>query len=560
LDVPAGETIGVTLAPDFGTVTYTPFSMMKSAWDLVAMAAHRGPDRLALLDDKSDRRLTYRELVAEVEAVAAGLAQRGVRPGTRFATVLPNLYDHCLVALALHRLGAVVALLGFRLKPEEIAALIERTRIGGAVILPDDELAARVRAALPDGAPLLAAGRAAGPAEALSACRAAASQAPPYPALEPEAPSMIFYTSGTTGLPKGVVLAHRTHEPRVEWLATMVGFHSRDQRSLAIAPLSHAIGYHGIFLSTLATGGAFHALAQLEPGGALDAIERHAINYLFTLPTILQSLVDAPSYRPERMRSLETVYWGGATIPPELLDRLHREWPARLGHIYGTTETMCALCNEAPIGQHDVLEQPYGTRVRIADLDDFDRTVAPGAEGELLIDATNDAIFSGYLDRPDATAEKLRDGWYRTGDGAVELPNGAFRLLGRVDDMIRSGGEYIQPEEVEVVLRAHPAVRDVAVVGISDSRWGQIAVACVAAHETAAPAAELDRLCRESRVANFKRPRGYLYLDALPWSPAGKLLRRELRSAATRARDGESPLRLRYPSPSGENAGPGSVA
>ncbi|HEX2464000.1 MAG TPA: AMP-binding protein, partial [Thermoanaerobaculia bacterium] len=488
---------------------------------------------------------TYAELVEEVESIAAGLAARGVKTGTRFATALPNLYDHCLVALALHRLGAVVALLNFRLKAEDIAALVERTRIEGAVILPDPDLAARLRTVLPAGAPLFAAGGAAGAAEDLAACRGARASAPPYPSLDPEAPSMLFYTSGTTGLPKGVLLAHRTHEPRVTWLPTQVGFRGGTHlRSLAIAPLSHAIGYHGIFLSTLAFSGTFYALSPLEPSRALDVIERNAINYLFTLPTILQGLVGAPSYSPERMRSLETVYWGGAPIDPALYDRLRREWPAKLGHIYGTTETMCALCNPEPADQPDVLRQVYGSRVRIADLTDFDRTVAAGADGELLIDATTDAIFSGYLDRPDATAEKLRAGWYLTGDGAVELPDGSVRLLGRVDDMIRSGGEYIQPEEVETVLRSHPAVRDVAVVGITDPKWGQIAIACVAGDAGAAPALDLDRLCRESRVANFKRPRGYVYLEALPWSPAGKLLRRELRAIATRARGGDGAIRF----------------
>ena len=244
------------------------------------------------------------------------------------------------------------------------------------------------------------------------------------------------------------------------------------------------------------------------------------------------------------MRSLETVYWGGAPIDRALYDRLRREWPAKLGHIYGTTEVMCALCNREPGDHPDLLWQAYGSRVRIADLEDFERTAAPGAEGELLIDATTDQIFSGYLDRPDATAEKMRDGWYLTGDGAVELPDGSLRLLGRVDDMIRSGGEYIQPEEVEAVLRSHPGVRDVAVIGVTDPKWGQIAVACVAGDAAAAPAIDLDRLCRDSRVANFKRPRGYVYLDALPWSPAGKLLRRELRALAARAREGEGTLRF----------------
>jgi 2-furoate---CoA ligase len=464
--------------------------------------------------------------------------------------VLPNLYDHCLAALALHRLGAVIALLNFRLKPDDIAALFERTRIEGAIVLPDADLAARLRTALPAGAPLLAAGGGAGQAEDFAACRAARESAPPYPALEPESPSMIFFTSGTTGLPKGVLLAHRTHEPRVTWLPTQVGFRGGPRlRALAISPMSHAIGYHGIFLPTLAFNGTFYALSQLDASRALDTIERHAINYLFTLPTILQGLIETPSYSPQRVRSLETVYWGGAPIDPALYARLRREWPAKLGHIYGATEVMCALSNTEPGDHPDLLLQSYGSRVRIADLEDFERTAAPGQEGELLVDATTDAIFSGYLDRPDATAEKLRGGWYVSGDGAVELPDGCIRLLGRVDDMIRSGGEYIQPEEVETILRSHPAVRDVAVVGVTDPKWGQVAIACVAGTDEAAPAADLDRLCRDSRVANFKRPRGYVYLEALPWSPAGKLLRRELRAIAARARGGEGALAYHDVSP-----------
>ncbi|HVR27903.1 MAG TPA: AMP-binding protein, partial [Thermoanaerobaculia bacterium] len=328
--------------------------------------------------------------------------------------------------------------------------------------------------------------------------------------------------------------------------------------ALAISPLSHAIGYHGIFLATLAFGGTFHTLSPIDGAHAIDVIERRSINYLFTLPTILRALVESPAYAPDRMRSLETVYWGGAPIDSALYQRLRREWPARLGHIYGTTETMCALCNPEPGDHPDLLLQAYGSRVRIADLGDSDRTLPQGTEGELLIDATTDQIFSGYLDRPDATAEKLYRGWYRTGDGAVELADGSLRLLGRVDDMIRSGGEYIQPEEVETVLRGHPGVRDVALVGIADPRWGQIAVACVAGEPAAAPCVDLDRLCRESRVANFKRPRGYIYLDALPWSPAGKLLRRELRSMAERARDGHGPPRFHQAAPStGGEAHPG---
>lgn len=514
---------------------------MRSAYDLVAMAAWRTPDHLALVDDTSDRRLTYRQLLQEIDVVASGLAERGVRRGTRFATVLPNLFDHCLAILALYRLGAVPALINFRLKPAEVAELVRLSKIAGALILADENLAVGLSEALPGGTPLLAVGKAAGAAESFDECRGDAGAAPPYPTPEPEEMTTIFYTSGTTGLPKGVVLAHRTHEPRIVWLSTMLGLRSGPWlRALAISPLSHAIGFHGIFLPTLAYSGTFYTLSVFDPDAALDLVEKHAINYLFSLPTIFAAMVAAPGYDPSRLRSLDRVYWGGAPIDPSLLDRLAREWPATLGHIYGTTEVMCALCNPDPVGQPDILRQVYGAKVRIADLEDHARTVKPGEEGELLVDASSDVVFSGYLDRPDATAEKVIDGWYRTGDGVVELEDGGIRILGRVDDMIRSGGEYIQPEEVEAVLAGHPGVRACAVVGVPDTHWGQLAVACVVPDGGTIAVQELDRLCRDSGVANFKRPRGYLFLDSLPMSTANKLLRRELRELAAKAREGRA--------------------
>lgn len=516
---------------------------MRSAYDLIAMAAWRTPDHPALVDDRSDRRLTYRQLLEEIDVVAAGLARRGVTRGTRFATVLPNLFDHCLAILALYRLGAVPALINFRLKPAEIAALVRHSRLQGALILPDEDLAGAVHDALPEGAPLLAVSKAVGETESFDECRAAPEAAPPYPAPEPDEMTTIFYTSGTSGLPKGVVLAHRTHEPRIVWLSTMMGLRSGPWlRALAISPLSHAIGFHGIFLPTLAYGGTFYTLSAFDPEAALEAVERHAINYLFTLPTIFAALLAAPGYAPSRVQSLEKVYWGGAPMTPELLDRLAQEWPASLGHIYGTTEVMCALCNPEPAGRPDVLRQAYGARVRIADLEEPERTVPTGEEGELLVDATGDVIFSGYLDRPDATAEKIVDGWYRTGDGAVELEDGGIRILGRVDDMIRSGGEYIQPEEVETTLARHERVRACAVVGVPDAHWGQLAVACVVADGAPVPVEELDLLCRESGLANFKRPRGYVFLDSLPMSAANKLLRRELREIGAQAREGRGDI------------------
>ena len=517
---------------------------MQTAYDLVRMAALRTPEQLALVDDRSDTQLTYRALIAEVDSIAAGLVDLGVTAGTRFATALPNLIEHCLLLLALQRIAAVPALLNFRLKADELLELLSQGRMQGAALLQDELLAERVTAGLPPRSLVLTVGGATATSVEFASCRGDASGlAVPKP--DPEEPAFIFYTSGTTGLPKGVVLAHRTSEPRVVWLSTMMGLRSGPHiRSLGCSPLSHAIGFHGVFLATLAYNGTFFTMSSFDPASALDLIERHSITYLFSLPTLYSAMVSAPAYRPERVKSLQTVYWGGSPIEPALLEQLDREWPATLGHIYGTTETMCPLCNTNPVGEHDVLLPAYSSRVRVALEDDPETSAAPGEAGELLIDATTDATFSGYLFRPDVSADRVRNGWYHTGDAAVQDAAGRVRLAGRLDDLIRSGGESIQPDEVEHTLASHPDVSEAAVVGAPDPHWGQVVVACVVGKNGSLDTAELDRWCRESRLADFKRPRLYAFVDVLPRGPGGKLLRRALRDRVADARTGTEELDL----------------
>ena len=176
------------------------------------------------------------------------------------------------------------------------------------------------------------------------------------------------------------------------------------------------------------------------------------------------------------------------------------------------------------------------------DGDDVDDVVAPGEEGELIVDANVDTIFTEYLGRPDATAEKKRDGWYYTGDVFLQEENGDITLVGRVDDMIRSGGESIHPEEVEAVLDEYEAVGEVSVVGIPDPTWGQMVVACVRRPDgdTAALAADIDAHCKASALAGFKRPKAYFFTDELPRNAANKVLRRLLRDSASDARQSES--------------------
>jgi 2-furoate---CoA ligase len=199
---------------------------------------------------------------------------------------------------------------------------------------------------------------------------------------------------------------------------------------------------------------------------------------------------------------------------------------------------MCSLYNPYPNGQLLRLRPGYYSRVRVITPNGRpDERVKPGEEGELIIDAGADTIFTGYLNRPDADADKLRDGWYYTGDMVVLHPGGDVDLRGRVDDMVRSGGENIFPEEIEIVLAKAPGVAEAAVIGLPDPRWGEIAVGCIVGKGITAEA--LDAHCRSSTLAAFKRPKAYLFLDQLPRN-ATKVIRRELRATAAKAREAGS--------------------
>jgi 2-furoate---CoA ligase len=306
-----------------------------------------------------------------------------------------------------------------------------------------------------------------------------------------------------------------------------------------MVPISHAIGFYGTFLVTLAYNGTFYTMSAFNPVAANDLIERHRITYLFSVPTLYQAMVSAPNYKPERMTSLELVLYGGAPIMPALLDRMDREWPATVRHIYGTTEIMCALYNPEPVGRPVTLRPGYYSRVRVVRQGGGENdVVAPGEAGELIVDASADTFFSGYLNRPEATAEKLRNGWYFTGDVCRLRTDGEVDLLGRVDDVIRSGGESIYPEEVEALLATHPAIREVAVIGVPDPLWGEMVVACVAFATGAAEWRELDAHCRVSSLARFKKPRAYLMLEKLPRNAANKVLRQALHEAVCSERAG----------------------
>ena len=510
---------------------------MQTCYDLVWLSAKRAPNDLAIVDDLSDRALTYQELIEEIDLIASGLAERGVRAGMRVATILPSLFDHAIALLALQRLAAIPALLNFRLTPEEIGKLIKLGEIEGAIILPDKNLANHVHSVLGNAKRILCVGGAVGLATNFSNCRGDKKFLGPIPKPHPEDISFIFYTSGTTGLPKGVELSHRTTEHRVLWLATHAGFrHGKHNKLLGFMPLSHAIGFYGVFLAALSYNATYYVQSAFNPVDTVDIIEKYGITYMFAVPQLYFAITQAPNYSPKKMVSLKTVLYGGAEIMPELLVKIDKEWPAKIFHIYGTTEIMCPLYNPDPVGEHVRLRPGFYCQTRIIKIGgNTDNVVEKGEEGELIVDMTPDQMFSGYLNRPDATAEAIINNWYHTGDVCLVRADGDYDLIGRTGDMIRSGGENIHPSEIEPYLNSHPEIKEATVIGIKDVNWGEMTVACVTADKHL-NTVELRAHIEKSPLARYKYPKAYLFIESLPRNAANKVLRRDLVKIAEKAK------------------------
>jgi len=322
---------------------------LHSAYELIAAAASRTPGQPALVDDLTGLSFTYGELLDEVDAVAAALAERGVARGMRFATVLPNNIEHCLTILALARIGAVPALMNVRLPPGELAQLMDQAGVVGALLLPDPTLVAATREVVGSSGTVLCAGGATEGAEAFGECRGDVDSLPPVPEVERDELAYIFYTSGTTGLPKGVLLCHKTTLPRIVWISSLTGVRAGTHiRTLGLAPLSHAIGFYGNFLMSLAYSGTYFTSSIFDPESVLSCIEKNEISLVFTVPTFYFALMSAPGYRPERLSSIRNLMWGRATIRPDLLRSINEDLDVTTTHLYGTTETIVSLYNHAP--------------------------------------------------------------------------------------------------------------------------------------------------------------------------------------------------------------------
>jgi 2-furoate---CoA ligase len=499
---------------------------------LLDRAALRYPKAPALVD--GTRRLTYAELAGQVAALGHGFARLGVAKGDRVLIALKNRLEHVLAYWALQTIGGVPTPANFRLAARELSYVLEDS--GARVVLFEPATAAAVLKAAEgwQGRLVFVGGEA--PAGALPFAELLASNGAPVERDVSEGDlSLILYTSGTTGRPKGVPRTHRNHHAGALAHVIQCGY-EWGERTLGVMPLYHTMGIH-LLTSMAAVNGCFVCQPDWSAGTALELIEAERLTALYLIPTLYHDLIHAPEWKPERAVSVRKLAYAGAPMLAALTEACVKAFhPEVFVNHYGSTEiyTFSTFpdvqtkpgCAGRP-GVHSTLRVvEAATERRVGP----DETVPAGRKGEIIASLDSDEAFAGYWKRPDADAKALRDGWYFTGDMGYLDEAGTLFVSGRVDDMIISGGENIHPVEVEEVLARHSQVRDVAVVGLPDDKWGERVVAFVVRGNGSLTAAALDRYCLESPdLANFKRPRRIVFVEEIPKTASGKILRRLLR-------------------------------
>ena len=496
--------------------------MLDLGTSFVASVA-RDPEALAIVD--GDLRLTYSAWYGRISALVAGFDTFGLAPGDHLVTLLQNRWEAATIHWACQFAGIIITPLNWRATADELDFCLQDAE-AKAVVYEAVSVEA-VRAAR-QACPRIAIGEPHAqdvPFESLIGGSAERAQ----PRVDPEAYSVMLYTSGTTARPKGVPRRHRAE--RAAALAHVAqNLYRAHERTLGVMPLYHTMGVRSLIAMSL-IGGAFVCLPRFDVARALELIASERVSNLYLVPTLYHDLLHHERFKAADVTSVRKLGFAGAPMTDGLLRDLKAAFkPDLFVNHYGSSEIYTfTIDQDAPAKPGSAGRAGINQMVRVVQLGATSpEDIAPaGEEGEIIALMAGDESFEGYWRRPDADAKALRQGWYFTGDTGYFDRDGDLFVTGRVDDMIISGGENISPVEIESCLSLHPAVSEVAVVGLADERWGKIVSAFVRRRAEIAPE-ELDQFCRQSGLAQFKRPRRYVFVAAIPKSPVGKLLRRKL--------------------------------
>ena len=507
-------------------------------------AVHPGANALS---DQQGAELTYAGLADAVDRSAAGFAAAGVAPGDVVPVIARNQVGWVTAMLGLIRAGALPAAVNWRLAAPEVTALLRLA--GPAGVLADADCAALARqaaAGLDRPVPILdLAGQPPAADGALPPADGARLAPPERPVsrLRPSEPAVLVHTSGTTGRPKLVPLTHQQLITAVVFMKLEVPEAVPGARHLSALPLFHVAGLANLSY-TLFTGGHLHLLAGFDPPGFVDELTRRRIQLTQLVPTLIHAVTQEVSSRtepPDLSHLIEVVY-GASPIRPELLERAVSVLGCRFRQNYASSETGPLPITSLPPEDHDPARGRLGTAGRPS----LGWEVRLGERGEIQVRGA--APLPGYWNDPEVTARSLTaDGFYRTGDVGILDADGYLTIVDRLSDLVITGGENVYPAEVEAVLAGHPAVADVAVIGIPDERWGETVHAVVVltpgkvarANGDAEPgfdAGELVAWARD-RLAGFKCPTSVTVVSELPRNATGKVLRAALRQPFWAGRD-----------------------
>ena len=501
--------------------------------DMLEFAAARYPEKLAMVD--GDRRYTYGEWDERVNVVANALRGLGVSKGDRVVQVIKNREENCAIHMACQKLGAINAPINFRWASGEIEFCVNDAE--ARLVVVEEATAERVLSVrdefesdprvlfvgpgVPDGV------------DSFEEAVDAAEHTRPSEEVEETDISLMLYTSGTTGRPKGV-----PRSQRAEHAATIAHIvehrYALGERTLGVMPLFHTMGMHSL-TAMLALNGLFVAMPEWDAERALEVAEREQLTCLYLIPTLFHELVNHEAFERYNTSSVRKLGYAGASMLSALVERCIETFqPDVFVNHYGSTEVYIFATYPDPQKKPGCSGRAaFLTELRVVRADPKpvvgpDEVVSAGETGEIIVRLSDDA-FDGYYNRPEATEKAIRDGWYFTSDTGYLDDDGDLWVAGRVDDMINTGGENVYPVEVEDVLDKHPEVSEVAVVGLPDEKWGQAVTAFVVPERQELTEEDIRSYLKEdTSLARFKHPKKVVFVKELPKSPVGKLLRRLL--------------------------------
>ena len=502
-----------------------------NAADILTERANLTPDRAALYDVTSGVRYTYAQLNQRTNRVANFLADKyGVQKGDRVSLLAHNSIAYVDLLFGLGKIGAIFAPLNWRLTPRELTYIVNDCQPKMLIVGP--EFVSAVKEMRGDihiehiisfeGAEL------SGTKTYEELLIESSAQEPMRPVVEDENAYCILYTSGTTGRPKGAVLPHR----QILWNAinTVVSWGlSEKDVSPILTPMFHSGGLFVFLVPLFYTGGRIVIARSFDPEASLKLIEAERCTVILGVPTLFQVWMNSPAFAQADFRHVHFFISGGAPCPPSLIEAWNQAKGMIVRQGYGLTEVgvnCFSMTDEDALRKKGSVGKPiFHSEMRLADANGND--VPAGQTGELLIKGPH--VCTGYWNNPQATAESLKDGWFHTGDMARIDEEGYFFIAGRFKDMIISGGENVYAAEVEAVFREHPCVADAALIGQPDENWGEVGLMVVARKpDQAVSAEELVQFC-SGRLAKYKIPKRIEFVEGLPYSPYGKVMKDELR-------------------------------